>query len=104
MHPPLYMLNQQISEADTRKHLGIFFSNGGSRHKHINYIKEKAWIRINIKRKLKFQLDRRSLETIYTSFIRTILEYGNEIWDNCTQYEKTTLKKLKKFKRKRREL
>ena len=38
-------------------------------------------------RKLKFQLDRRSFEIIYTTFIRLILEYGNEIWDNCTQYE-----------------
>ena len=39
-------------------------------------------------RKLKFQLDRRSLEIIYTTFIRLVLEYGNEILDNCTQYEK----------------
>ena len=85
LHPPLYMLNQQISEVDMHKHLGIFFSNDGSWHKHINYIKEKAWIRVNIMRKLKFQLDRKSLEIIYTSFIRPILEYGNEIWDNYTQ-------------------
>ena len=28
-------------------------------------------------RKLKFQLDQSSLEIIYTSFIRPILEYGN---------------------------
>ena len=42
-------------------------------------------------RKLKFQLDRKPLEIIYTSFIRPILEYGNEIWDNCTQYEKDDL-------------
>ena len=55
------------------KHLGIFFSNNRSWHKHINYIKEKAWSRINIMGKLKFQLDRRSLETFYTSFIRAIL-------------------------------
>ena len=46
-------------------------------HTHISYIKEKAWNRINIMRKLKFQLDRKSLEIIYTSFIRPILEYGN---------------------------
>ena len=39
-------------------------------------------------RKLKFQLDRKSLEIIYISFIRPILEYGNELLDNCTQYEK----------------
>ena len=45
-------------------------------------------------RKLKFQLDRKSLEIIYTVFIRPILEYDNEIWDNCTQYEKDDLEKI----------
>ena len=45
-------------------------------------------------RKLKIQLDRRSLEIIYTTFIRPILEYGNEIWDNCTQYEKDEIDKI----------
>ena len=38
-------------------------------------------------RKLKFQLDRKSLEIIYTSFIRPLLEYSNVVLDNCTQYE-----------------
>ena len=28
-------------------------------------------------RKLKFKLDRKSLETIYLTFIRPILEYGD---------------------------
>ena len=36
------------------------------RHKHIDYIKEKAWTRINIMRRLKYELDRKSLEIIYT--------------------------------------
>ena len=93
-HPPLHMLNKQISDVENHKHLGLYFSNDGSWHTHITYIKEKAWRRINIMRKLKFQLDRKSLEIIYTVFIRPILEYGNEIWDNCTQYEKDDLEKI----------
>ena len=96
VHPPLFMLNQQIKEVENHKHLGIYLSNDGTWHTHISYIKEKAWNRINIMRKLKFQLDRKSLEIIYTSFIRPILEYGNEIWDNCTQYEKEDLEKIQK--------
>ena len=47
-------------------------------------------------RKLKFKLDRKSLEIIYTSFIRPILAYGNAIWDNCTQYEKDDLENIQK--------
>ena len=38
-------------------------------------------------RKLKFILDRHSLEIIYTSFIRPVLEHADVVWDNCTQYE-----------------
>ena len=45
-------------------------------------------------RKLKFELDRKSLETIYLTFIRPILEYGDVIWNNCTQYEKDELEKI----------
>ena len=94
VHTPLYMQNHEIEEVENHKHLGLYFSNDGTWHTHINYIKEKAWHRIKIMQKLKFQLDRKSLEIIYTSFIRPILEYGNEIWDNCTQYEKDGLEKI----------
>ena len=47
-------------------------------------------------RKLKFHLDRKSLEIIYTSFIRPKLEYCNEIWDNCADYEKEDLENIQK--------
>ena len=39
-------------------------------------------------------MDRKSLETIYLTFIRPLLEYGDIIWDNCTQQEKTELDKI----------
>ena len=45
-------------------------------------------------RKLKFQLDRKSLQTIYFSFIRPLLEYAGVIWDNCFQYEANELEKI----------
>ena len=45
-------------------------------------------------KKLKFKLDRKSLEIIYTTFVRLLLEYGDVIWDNCTQYEKLELEKF----------
>ena len=94
VHPPLLMENHQISEVDSHKHLGLYFSHDCTWHKHINYITIKAWARINIMRKLKFKLDRKSLETIYTAFIRPLIEYGDIIWDNCSQYEKDELDKI----------
>ncbi|MES9992837.1 MAG: reverse transcriptase domain-containing protein, partial [Candidatus Thiodiazotropha sp.] len=94
VHPPIFMQNHQISEVEFHKHLGLYLSNDCSWHQHINYITEKAWARINIMRKLKFKLDRKSLETIYTAFIRPLIEYGDVIWDNCSQYEKLELDKI----------
>ena len=86
------MDNQIIAEVDTHKHLGIYLTNDCTWHKHIDYVKDKAWARINIVRKLKFELDRKSLETIYLTFIRPILEYEDIVWDNCTLYEKTGIR------------
>ena len=93
-HPPLFMQNVQIEEVDSHKHLGLHLSQDCTWHKQIDYIKEKAWFRINVMRKLKFKLDRKSLETIYIAFIRPILEYADVIWDNCSQYEKDELEKI----------
>jgi len=35
---------------------------------------------------LKYKLDRSTLEKLYVAFIRSKLEYGNIIWDNCAKY------------------
>ena len=53
----------------------------------------KYSLRINIMRKFKFLLDLKSLGTIL--FIRPILEYGDVVWDNCTQQEKQDIEKSK---------
>ena len=45
-------------------------------------------------RKLKFLLDRRSLEIIYISFIRPLLEYADVVWDNCKRYEVIAVEKI----------
>ena len=45
-------------------------------------------------KKFKFDLDRKSLDIIYTSFIRPLLEYGSGFWDNCTLQEKQNLEKI----------
>ena len=39
-------------------------------------------------RNLKFRLKRDSLNQIYISFMRPILEYASLVWDNCTEREK----------------
>ena len=48
----------------------------------------------NIMRMLKYDLDRKSLQKFYTSFIRPTLEYGNIIWDNCIKQQANLLESI----------
>ena len=88
------MQNRQIAEVDSHKHLYIYFSSDCSWHQHTSYIKEKAWSSIKVMRKLKFKLDRTSLETIYFTSIRPILDYGDVVENNCSQCKKDELEKI----------
>jgi hypothetical protein len=62
--------------------------------KHINTIIERASKQLNILRKLKFKLNRQYLQNIYITFIRPILEYGSEVWDNCGAVNSDRLEKV----------
>jgi hypothetical protein len=80
-------MNSQILQQGTNhKHLGLFFSNNGLWHDHIDYIVKKAYTRLNMLRKVRFKLNRFTLEKMYFSFIRPILEYGDVVWDTQTHY------------------
>ena len=94
VHPPLYMDNVMISSVNEHKHLGVILSNDGSWNSHLNSILDKAWSRVNVIRKFKFILDRKSLEKLYFSFIRPIIEYSDIVWDNCTESLANELEKL----------
>ena len=94
IHPPLYMNNIMINSINDHKHLGLTLSSDGSWKTHLNSTLIKAWSRVNILRKFKFILDRKSLEKLYFSFIRPILEYSDIVWDNCTDSLANDLEKL----------
>ena len=93
-HPDLFMLNTEIQSVTSHKHLGIFLSDDESWDFHNGKSIEKAWQRIGVMRLLKTRLDRLSLQIIYFSFIRPILEYGDVIWDNLSQELKSQLDKV----------
>ena len=93
-HPTLYLHDVPINEVTTHKHLGLNFSQRLDWPSHIDYITQKAWSRMNLLRKLKFMLDRKSLQKTYFTFIRPILEYADIVWDNCTQQQSYLLEKI----------
>jgi hypothetical protein len=74
--PPTWQIKQE-------QH-GLVISDNGSWEKHIDMITGKAYKRINILRKFKFILDRKTLEKIYFTFVRPLLEYADVIWDNMS--------------------
>ena len=88
------MLNTEIPSVTSHKHLGIFHSDDGSWDFHTGKSIEKAWQRIGVMRFLKTSLDRLSLQIIYFSFVRPILEYGDATWDNLSQELKSQLDKV----------
>ncbi len=85
VHPPLIMHQHNIQEVTSHKHLGVLISDNGLWHDHIDYIVKKAYKRLNVIRKLKCIADRFTLQRLYMSFIRPILEYGDVIWDCSNQ-------------------
>ena len=94
VNPPLLMDNKVIIEEDSYKLLRVFLSNDCTLHKHIDYVIEKVWGRMIVMRRLNFCLDRKSLNIIYLTLIRPVLEYADVVWDNCTIYEKQGLDKI----------
>ena len=76
------------------KHLGVIFSSDCKWTKHIDVLIEKTCKQLNIFRKLKYRLKRDYLENNYLVFIRPILEYASEVWDNCRQTNCNRLEKI----------
>ena len=62
---------------------------------HVHLTKAIRLPRLHLLRSMKFTMDRKSLQTIYFSFIRPLLEYADVVWDNCT------LQQIKELEKKR---
>lgn len=93
-HADIVINNTIVKSVNCHNHLGLNFETNVAWHAHLDEVASKAWKRINILRKLNFTLDRQSLQIMYFSFIRSILEYADIVWDNFTGYEKDEIEKI----------
>ena len=91
LHPFLFMNDIMLKETDMHKHRGLLFTSTYDWSKHVVNVSEKASIRINLLRALKFRVSRKSLEKIYFAYIRPLLEYSDAVWDNCSTAAKKQL-------------
>ena len=83
-----------LNSVNKHKHLGLIISSDCKWTKHIDNLIQRTSKQLNVLRKLKFRLKREYLENIYFTFIRPILEYSSEVWDNCGQVNSDRLEKL----------
>ena len=93
-HPDIHFDRTVLENVSSLKHLGLILSKNLNWSEHIDDIVKSASKMLDITRKLQWQLDRATLETIYFTFIRPKLEYGCQIWDDCNDREKAKLENV----------
>lgn len=76
--------NTPLNFVETHKHLGIHLSANNKWTKHIDSVIDSASKQVSYLRKLKYKVSKNTLEKLYCTYIRPLLEYGSEIWDGCT--------------------
>ena len=93
-HPSLILQGHIIENVPNHKHLGIVLAHDLRWNAHINDIQVKCMKKINVMKKFKFKLDRKSLEIIYLSFIRPTMEYGDTLFAGTYDSDLCKLDKL----------
>ena len=93
-HPPLASNSNNVLETNSQKHLGDVLDNCLSFEDHLKMILNKVNKTVRLLRKLLNILPRSALCTIYKSFIRAHLDYGDIICDqtyNASFHQKLEL-------------
>ena len=85
IYPDIKFDNVVLKSVDSHKHLGLTLAKNLTWSGHVSNILKSVSPMTDVLKKLKYDLDRKTLETTYFSFIRPKLEYGSHIWDNCSQ-------------------
>ena len=80
-HPPLNFSNTSVQQVQFQKHLGVYLDGKLDFREHLQNIFKKINKTISLLRKLQNNLPRVSLITIYKSFVRQHLDYGDILYD-----------------------
>ena len=83
IYPPLHFNNIAVTQSVTQKHLGILLDVQLDFQGHLKNIYSKVNKTIGLLRKLHNTLPRLPLLTIYKSFIRPHLDYGDIMYDQA---------------------
>ena len=91
VHTPLYFNNKHIEQVHQHKHLGLLFNTRLSWKDHVSEIIQGVSKLLDVMHKLSKDLDRRTLETIHETFVRSKLEYACVIWDDCSDQDSDSI-------------
>ena len=80
-HPPIKFSNNNISKCPHQKHLGIVLDSKLNFNAHVDQKNKKCNRMIGLIRRLSINLPRNALPTIYKSFVRPHLGYGDTLYD-----------------------
>ena len=82
-HPPLYFNQNLVKSSSTHKLLGTVSDTKVDFNLHLKNVSQKINKTIGLLRKLQNTLPRTTLITIFKSFIRPYLDYGDITYDRA---------------------
>ena len=82
-HPPLLFNNNNVSHVNFQTHLGVILDVKLIFEEHLKNVFKKTNKTIGLLKKLSSFLPREALVTIYKSFIRPHLDYGDVLYDKA---------------------
>ena len=85
---------KQIKHSENHKHLGLTLSSDSRWSCHISNVIKITSRMISSLRKMKYLLNRKTLNIIYKVFIRANFKQACEIWDECTFQQSDKVEKL----------
>ena len=88
-HLVLHFACVLIKEVNSHKHLGLYLTTACDWLIYLEYIQE-----IILLRSLRFTIKLICPEKICVTFIRSILEYVNIVWDYCTKQLRNEFEKI----------
>ena len=93
-NPPILFKNAIIDEVVSHVYLGLRFSNDLKWHQDVNDICVKARQKLNAMLPLKYKLDRKSLQTMFTSFVQSSMDYASVVWGDIYDVDIQKLNKI----------
>ena len=83
--PDIIFFGSKLSLVDTHVHLGVCFNSKMKWNDHIDAIALKAEKRLNLMKRLKYLVPRKTLETIYITKVRSLMEYACIIFSGASK-------------------